>query len=85
MGYGIKMFPHLPNGHIVLQFWGTDAVDHSFFLERVVKLVEDDGSNSFILIGWMNTDKIKNNILAVLFGTQQMKDARWKKFSVRFL
>ena len=85
MGHRVKMLPHLSDGHIFFQFRSSDASYHALFLECMIIFIEYDGSDPLVLIIWMDTDQIENNILAVSLGTQQMKDTEGEQLTVGFL
>ena len=62
------MFPYLLDGSIIGQLWRTVA--HFYFLlsEGFTVFVKYDRGNSFVLVRRLNTDEVKNNILAMLSG-----------------
>ena len=84
--YGLpgQMLPHLPDCHVFFQFWGTNAVDHPAFFESFVVFVENNCGNAFILVIRTDSNQIKDDILTVFLGLQQMEHSRWKSLPLAF-
>ena len=63
MGNRVKMLPYLTYGRVLFKFWCANTILYTTFFKSVVELVEDDGSDPFVLITWVYAYQIENNVL----------------------